>query len=240
MITGESVPADKRIGDKVIGGAINKNGYLQFKATNVGSHTMLSSIIEMVKRARMSKAPIQRIADRAVQYFIPIVLSIAIASSLYWIFVGHQSIPFAITVFATILVVSCPCALGIATPMVISLGIDKAAREGVFIKGGQYLEKLSSIDTIVFDKTGTLTNGKPQVTDMIPNEGYNEFELLQLASSAEIKSEHPIAKAIVNKAKEQSIPTLDVSEFNSITGHGVVASHFEKRILVGSPREKQW
>ena len=235
MITGESVPADKKIGDKVIGGTINENGYLQFKATNVGNHTMLSSIIEMVKRARMSKAPIQRIADRAVQYFIPIVLSIAIASSLYWILVAHQSIPFGITVFATILVVSCPCALGIATPMVISLGIDKAAREGVFIKGGQYLEKLSSIDTIVFDKTGTLTNGKPQVTDVIPNEGYNEFELLQLASSAEIKSEHPIAKAIVNEAEEQSIPTLDISEFNSISGYGIVVSHFEKRIFVGSP-----
>jgi Cu+-exporting ATPase len=124
-------------------------------------------------------------------------------------------------VFATILVVSCPCALGIATPMVISLAIDRAAREGVFIKRGQYLEKLSSIDTIVFDKTGTLTNGKPQVTNVIPNKGYDEFELLQLASSAEIKSEHPIAMAIVNRAKEQSIPTLDVSEFNSISGYGI-------------------
>ncbi|MDQ6863409.1 MAG: copper-translocating P-type ATPase, partial [Thermoproteota archaeon] len=236
VITGESVPIDKKVGDEVIGGTINKNGYLQFKATNVGKHTVLANIIEMVKTARMSKAPIQRIADRAVQYFIPIVLSIAIASSLYWIFVGNQSIPFAITVFATILVVSCPCALGIATPMVISLGIDRAAREGVFIKGGQYLEKLSSIDTIVFDKTGTLTNGKPQVTNVIPNGGYNEFELLQLASSAEIKSEHPIAKAIVNKAKERSIPTLDVSEFNSISGYGVVASRLEKRIFVGSPK----
>jgi P-type Cu+ transporter len=235
MITGESVPSDKRIGDNVIGGTINKNGYIQFKATDVGNHTMLSSIIEMVKRARMSKAPIQRIADRAVQYFVPIVLSIAIASSLYWILGAHQSIAFAITVFATILVVSCPCALGIATPMVISLGIDRAAREGVFIKGGQYLEKLSSIDTIVFDKTGTLTNGKPQVTNVIPNAGYDEFELLQLASSAEIKSEHPIAKAIVNGAKEQSIPTLDVSEFNSISGYGVVASHLERRVFVGSP-----
>jgi P-type Cu+ transporter len=236
MITGESVPANKKIGDKVIGGTINKNGYLQFKATNVGNHTVLANIIEMVKRARMSKAPIQRIADRSVQYFIPIVLSIAIASSLYWILVGHQAITFAVTVFATILVVSCPCALGIATPMVISLGIDRAAREGVFIKGGQYLEKLSSIDTIVFDKTGTLTNGKPQVTNVIPNGGYNEFELLQLASSAEINSEHPIAKAIVNKAKERSIPTLDVSEFNSISGYGVVASRLEKRIFVGSPK----
>ena len=234
MITGESVPIEKKIGDEVIGGTINMNGYLQFKAKSVGNHTVLANIIEMVKRARMSKAPIQRIADRAVQYSIPIVLSIAIASSLYWILVAHQSIPFAITVFASILVVSCPCALGIATPMVISLGIDRAAREGVFIKGGQYLEKLSSIDTIVFDKTGTLTNGKPQVTDVIPSDGYNEFGLLQLASSVEIRSEHPIAKAIVNKAIEQSIPTLEVSEFNSLSGYGVLASYLEKRIFVGS------
>ena len=237
MITGESIPVDKNIGDKVIGGTINKNGYLQFKASAVGSHTVLASIIEMVKKARMSKAPVQRIADRAVRYFIPIVLSIAIASSLYWLFVAHQSISFAITVFATVLVVSCPCALGIATPMVISLGIDKAAKEGVLIKGGQYLEKLSSVDTIVFDKTGTLTTGKPEVTDVIPNDDYNLFELLQLASSAEIKSEHPIAQAIVKKAYGQSIPVLKVSDFNSISGHGVVASYLQKRIFVGSPRE---
>ena len=182
IITGESIPVDKKIGDRVIGGSINKNGYLQFKATKVGSHTVLASIIEMVKRAKMSKAPVQRIADRAVRYFIPIILSIAIASSLYWFFVAHQPISFAVTVFATILVVSCPCALGIATPMVISLGIDKGARHGVLIKGGQYLEKLSAIDTIVFDKTGTLTNGKPEVTDVISNKGYTDFELLQLAA----------------------------------------------------------
>jgi P-type Cu+ transporter len=237
MITGESIPVNKNIGDKVIGGTINKNGYLQFKASAVGSHTVLASIIVMVKRARMSKAPVQRIADRAVRYFIPIVLSIAIASSLYWLFVAHQSISFAITVFATVLVVSCPCALGIATPMVISLGIDKAAKEGVLIKGGQYLEKLSSVDTIVFDKTGTLTTGKPEVTDVIPNDDYNLFELLQLASSAEIKSEHPIAQAIVKNAYGQSIPVLKVSDFNSISGHGVVASYLQKRIFVGSPRE---
>jgi P-type Cu+ transporter len=236
MITGESIPTNKVIGDKVIGGTINKNGYLQFKALAIGSHTVLASIIEMIKKARMSKAPVQRIADRAVRYFIPIVLSIAIASSLYWLFIGHQSISFAITVFATVLVVSCPCALGIATPMVISLGIDKASKEGVLIKGGQYLEKLSSVDTIVFDKTGTLTNGKPEVTDVIANDGYKEFDVLQLASSAEIKSEHPIAQAIVNKASEQLIPALEVSDFSSISGHGVVASYLQKRIFVGSPR----
>jgi Cu+-exporting ATPase len=235
MITGESIPVNKSISDKVIGGTINKNGYLQFKASAVGSHTVLASIIEMVKKARMSKAPVQRIADRAVRYFIPIVLSLAIASSLYWLIVAHQSIPFAITVFATVLVVSCPCALGIATPMVISLGIDKAAREGILIKGGQYLEKLSSIDTIVFDKTGTLTSGKPEVTDVIPSDGYKEFDVLQLASSAEIKSEHPIAQAIVKKAYEHSIAPLTVSQFNSISGHGIVASYLGERIFVGSP-----
>jgi P-type Cu+ transporter len=236
MITGESIPINKSVGDKVIGGTINKNGYLQFKALAVGSHTVLASIIEMVKKARMSKAPVQRIADRALRYFIPIVLSIATASSVCWLFVGHQPISFAITVFATVLVVSCPCALGIATPMVISLGIDKAAREGILIKGGQYLEKLSSVDTIVFDKTGTLTNGKPEVTDVIPSDGYKEFDVLQLASSAEIKSEHPIAQAIVKKASEQLIPILKVSDFYSISGHGIVASYLQKRIFVGSPR----
>jgi P-type Cu+ transporter len=242
MITGESIPVDKNIGDEVVGGTINKNGYLHFKATSVGGNTVLASIIEMVKRARISKAPVQRIADRAAHYFVPIVLSIAISSSLYWFFVAYQPASFAITVFATILVVSCPCALGIATPMVISLGIDKAAREGVLIKGGQYLEKLSSINTIVFDKTGTLTKGKPEVTDVIVvstannGNGYGEFEILQLAASAEIKSEHPIAQAIVRKASEKSIPILKVSEFNSLTGHGIVASYLEKKIFVGSSR----
>jgi len=237
MITGESIPVNKSVGDKVIGGTINKNGYFQFKASAVGRHTVLASIIDMVKKARLSKAPVQRLADKAVRYFIPIVLSIGFASSLYWLFVAHESIPFAITVFATVLVVSCPCALGIATPMVISLGIDRAAKSGILIKGGQYLEKLSSIDTVVFDKTGTLTTGKPEVTDVIPGYGYNEFELLQLASSAEVKSEHPIAQAIVKKAYERSIPMLSVSDFNSISGHGVVASYLQNRIFVGSPKE---
>jgi P-type Cu+ transporter len=237
MITGESIPVDKKIGDKVIGGTINKNGYLQFEATNVGSNTVLANIIEMVKRAKGSKAPIQRIADRAVQYFIPIVLSIAIASSLYWIFVATESISFAITVFATVLVVSCPCALGIATPMVVSLGIDRASREGVLIKGGEYLEKLASIDTVVFDKTGTLTIGQPHVTDIIPNEGYTEFEVLQLALSVELKSGHPIAQAIVHSGSERGIPAFEVSEFNNVSGQGIVAKTYsKKRLFVGNPR----
>jgi len=235
MITGE-IPVDKRIGDTVIGGTINKSGYLKFKATSVGNDTVLAHIADTVKKARMSKPSIQRLADRAARYFVPIVFAIAIGASLYWLLVAQQPIAFAVTVFATILVVSCPCALGIATPMVVSLGIDKAARKGVLIKGGQYLEKLSSIDTIVFDKTGTLTKGKPEVTDIIASQGFEEVKVLQLASSAEIKSEHPIAQAIVNRAFEKKIAPLEVSEFAAISGHGVVATHLQYRIFVGSPR----
>jgi Cu+-exporting ATPase len=220
MITGESIPVDKKIGDKIIGGTINKNSYLRFKATNVGSDTVL----------------VQRIADRAVHYFIPIVLSIAVAASLFWLIIAQQSIAFVVTVFATILVVSCPCALGIATPMVVSLAIDKAAREGVLIKGGQYVERLSSVDIVVFDKTGTLTKGKPEVTDILAIGDYNQAQVLQLASSAEIKSEHPIAQAIVKKAREYNVTPIEVSEFASISGHGVVAMNKQNKIFVGSPR----
>jgi Cu+-exporting ATPase len=234
MITGESIPVEKKIGDKVIGGTINKNGYIQFKATNVGSSTILANIIDIVKKARLSKAPVQRIADRAVQYFIPIVLAIAFGTSLYWLLAAHEPVSFAVTVFATVLVVSCPCALGIATPMVISLAIDRATQHGVLIKGGKYVEGLSNLDTIVFDKTGTLTYGKPVVTDIIPINNYNETDLLQLASSVELKSEHPIAQAIVIKASDRSIKPLDISEFNSVSGSGVLASFQEKKVFVGN------
>ena len=234
MITGESIPIEKAMSDKLIGGTIIKNGYVQFKATNVGNTTVLANIIEVVRKARLSKAPVQRIADKAVQYFIPIVLGIAARTSLYWLLVAHEPISFAVTVFATVLVVSCPCALGIATPMVISLAISKATQHGVLVKGGEYIEKLSSIDTVVFDKTGTLTNGKPMVTEIIPINNYTEYELLQLASSLEIKSEHPIAQAIVNKAVEQSIKLLEISEFHSISGLGVLALFQEKKIFVGN------
>lgn len=236
MITGESIPLDKKVDDKVVGGTINKNGYLRFEATSVGNHTVLASIIEMVEKARMSKVSVQRIADRAVQYFIPIVLFIAMASSLFWFFT-KTDLAMALTVFATVLVVACPCALGIATPMVVSIGIDKAARKGILIKGGKYLERLASVDTIVFDKTGTLTKGKPEVTDIIPNDGYDEFKVMQLASSAETKSEHPIARAIVIKASEMVISPLEFSQFSAMSGHGVVATYLEKRVFVGSPQD---
>ena len=237
MITGESIPVNKSIGDKVIGGTINKNGYLQFKASAVGSHTVLASIIEMVKKARMSKAPVQRIADRAVRYFILIVLSIAIASSLYW-FVRCSSAYFF-----------CHNSLCHSSCSLMSLCFRNSYSNGNIFrnrqgskrrhidKGRTILEKLSSIDTIVFDKTGTLTTGKPEVTDVIPSNGYKEFEILQLAASTEIKSEHPIAQSIVRKAYEKSIPILKVSDFNSITGHGVVATYLEKRIFIGNPRK---
>ncbi len=236
MITGESIPIDKKIDDKVIGGTINKNGYLHIKASSIGNQTVLANIIEMVRKARSSKPSIQRIADKCAKYFIPSVLFIALASSLSWLLIAHASIPFVITIFATILVVSCPCALGIATPMVVSLGIGKAAKEGVLIKGGKYLEKLASIDTVVFDKTGTLTKGKLEVIDIIPNDEYDEYHLLQIASSSEIKSEHPIAQAIVKKACEKNISFLETSDFNAISGQGIVAKYQQKSIFVGNPR----
>lgn len=237
MITGESIPVDKVVGDKVIGGTINKNGYIHFRATNVGSHTVLASIITMVEQARISKARIQRIADRAVRHFIPIVFTIAITSSLFWLF-SLQSISFALTVFATVLVVACPCALGIATPMVVSLGIDKAARQGVLIKGGEYLEKLAAVDTIIFDKTGTLTQGKLQITDIIPDKGYDITDVLQIAMSAELKSEHPISKSIVAKASSLDIKPLELTNFEALTGHGISAICEQKQIFVGRPKTK--
>ena len=235
MITGESIPADKGEGNRVIGGTTSKNGYLHIKATSVGNQTVLSNIIEMVVKARANKPTIQRIADRCATYFIPVVMGIAVLSSLYWLLVVQFPIQFAVTVFATVLVVSCPCALGIATPMVISLGVGTAAKHGVLIKGGKYLEKLASVDKIVFDKTGTLTKGKPEVTDIIPFGGYDETYVLQMASSTENKSEHPIAQAIVKKAHEKEIQLLEFTGFTAITGHGVVAMHKEQRISVTSP-----
>lgn len=234
MITGESIPSHKEIGSKVIAGTINETGYLRFRATHVGSHTVLAGIIQIVEKAQASKAHIQRIADRAIRYFIPILFSIAIVSSVLWFVLG-VSFDFAITVFATVLVVACPCALGIATPAVVSLGIDKAAKHGVLIKGGEFLEKLAHSDTIVFDKTGTLTVGEPSVTDVIPDEGYNEKQLLQIASSIEAKSEHPIAHAIVKHASKSGMDLVEMKEFLSITGQGVVAKHLGKKVFVGKP-----
>lgn len=238
MITGESIPVDKKPGDGVIGGTINKNGYLRFKATQIGSHTALASIIDLVEQSRRSKAPIQRIADRAVEYFVPVVFLIAISSSLFWA-VSMQSIPFALTVFATVLVVACPCALGIATPLVVSLGIDKAARQGILVKNGEYLERLASIDTILFDKTGTLTKGVLEVTDILPSKGRDEKTVLQIAASAETRSEHPISKAIVTKASGLGIRLLEMTKFEALTGYGISASCQQQQVFVGSPKSKE-
>lgn len=237
MITGESVPVDKSTGDRVIGGTINKSGYLQIRATGVGKHTVLSHIIETVEQARNSRPKIQRIADRAARHFVPIVIMIASTAALYWLAYG-QTVPFAVTVFATVLVVSCPCALGIATPMVVSLWIDRAARHGILVKGGEYMEKLASVDTVVFDKTGTLTEGRHQVTNIVAGDGIDERELLKMAASVETRSEHPIAKAIVTRAREDRIGTMETSQFKSFTGKGVMAVLAEEEVFVGNLRAR--
>lgn len=234
MISGESIPSHKQIGYKVIAGTINKTGYFRFRATHVGSHTVLAGIIQIVEKAQSSKAHIQRIADRAVRYFIPVLFSVAIISAVTWSVLG-ASLEFVVTVFATILVVACPCALGIATPMVVSLGIDKAARKGVLIKGGEFLEKLAHSDIIVFDKTGTLTVGEPSVTDIITNKAIDQNYLLQITASIEKKSEHPIAHAIVEHASKSGVNLVEMQDFSSITGQGVVATYLQKIIFVGKP-----
>lgn len=202
MISGESIPVEKKIGDEVIGATINKNGFLKFKATKVGKDTTLASIIKLVEEAQGSKAPIQRLADRVSSYFVPAVIVIAIFSFFVWYSVAGMSFIFSLSVFIAVLIIACPCALGLATPTAIMVGTGKGAENGVLIKGGEALETAHKLQTIVFDKTGTLTKGEPEVTDVITF-GYKEKEVLKLAAIAEKHSEHPLGEAIVKGAKKK-------------------------------------
>ena len=203
MLTGESIPVEKKEGDMVIGATINKNGVLRFETTKVGEDTVLSQIIRLVEEAQGSKAPIQRFADRVSAYFVPAVVGIAMFSFLFWYFVGSSmfEIPvdmtkflFSLVIMTAVLVIACPCALGLATPTAIMVGTGKGAENGILIKGGEALETAHRLNTIVFDKTGTLTKGEPEVTEIIPSEGYNEDEILKLAAIAEKGSEHPLGE----------------------------------------------
>jgi len=215
-ITGESVPVEKQIGDTVISGTINKNGALKIKATKVGEDTTLSQIIKLVEEASNSKAPISKLADKVSGIFVPVVITISILATIFWLING-QSFEFALSIGIAVLVISCPCALGLATPVAIMVGTGKGAQNGILIKSAESLELLHLVDTVVLDKTGTITEGKPKVTDII-----GEENLLQIAGSLEKNSEHPLAEAILEKVRENNIELLEVNEFNSITGRGVI------------------
>lgn len=220
IMTGESLPVEKKEGDEVIGSTINKTGALKFRATKVGGETMLAQIIKIVDEAMGSKAPIQFLADRISFYFVPAVIAIALVSFLTWLALG-QSLSFAIAVFVTVLIVACPCALGLATPVAVIMGTGIAAQNGILIKSGKALEIVKKINIIVFDKTGTLTKGEPAITDIIILSASSEEQILQIAASIEKNSEHPLAQAILNKAKEKNLALSDVINFQAIPGHGV-------------------
>lgn len=230
MVTGESLPADKKAGDPVIGGTINKQGSFTFKASNVGSDTVLARIIRMVEEAQGSKAPIQNIADKIAAVFVPVVLVIAAATFIIWLTLGSSLLGFSVALsygisgLVGILVIACPCALGLATPTAIIVGIGKGAEYGILIRNAESLEKLSSVDTVVFDKTGTITTGNPKVTDVISfAEEYTPDTLLQLAASVENRSEHPLAQAILDEAKLQNLTLSEISGFEALDGMGVSA-----------------
>jgi Cu+-exporting ATPase len=206
MITGESIPVAKRSGDGVIGATINKSGSFRYRATKVGKDTTLAQIIKMVQSAQASKAPVQRIADRISNYFVPIVVLVAITSFIFWFYISPvASLAFAITTFVSVLIVSCPDALGLAVPISIMVGTGKGAQNGVLIKDAKSLETLHKVQAIVFDKTGTLTKGEPSVTDILSLNGLNDNDMLSLIASAESRSEHPLGQAILNEAKKRNL-----------------------------------
>ncbi|MFH0929355.1 MAG: heavy metal translocating P-type ATPase [Candidatus Aenigmatarchaeota archaeon] len=233
MITGESMPVGKRKGDEVIGATMNMNGVLRIKATKIGAETVLSQIIKMVKEAQQTKAPIQRIADRVVSYFVPVVLLIAIVSFSAWYFFAGHTLFFALTVMVSVLVVACPCAMGIATPTAVMVGLGKGAENGILIRNGAFLEEVHRLNTIVFDKTGTLTRGEPEVTDVITFEGTKKT-LIKLAASVEKNSEHPLGEAIVRKAEKMKLEIKSSKSFKTIPGYGVVSKYKGKPLLVGN------
>ena len=221
MVTGESLPVSKQVGDSVVGATINQTGSFEFSVTRVGNETMLAQIINLIDEAQSSRAPIQDFADRISSWFVPAVIGIAVLTFLAWFFVFGGSFAFALMAFTSVLVIACPCALGLATPTAIMVGTGKAAELGVLIKGGEPLEAARKIDTIVFDKTGTLTIGKPVVTDVLSFGDISKDTILQLAASLERDSEHPLAKAIIQKAADKKLTNLEIIDFQSITGKGI-------------------
>lgn len=232
MLTGESIPVEKTVGDEVIGATINKTGSFKFKATKVGKDTVLSQIIRLVEEAQGSKAPIQKLADRISAYFVPAVLAVGLVTFLIWYFLG-MGLTFALTVFIAVIIIACPCALGLATPTAVMVGTGLGAERGILIKSAETLEETHKLNTIVFDKTGTLTEGRPRVTDIVAlNQDANQ--ILELAAIAEKRSEHPLGEAIVNEAKARGIVVSDAGNFEAIPGKGVVVKHNGSTIWLGN------
>jgi Cu+-exporting ATPase len=240
MITGESIPVEKNVGDEVIGASINKTGSFHLEARKVGENTTLAHIIRLVEEAQGSKAPIQRLADRVVSYFVPIVIGIAIITFVIWYSIGPPpALTFAILNFVAVLIIACPCALGLATPTAIVVGTGKGAEYGVLIRSAETLEKVQRINTVMLDKTGTLTQGEPKVTNIINNSSFSTEEILKLAASAEKGSEHPLGEAIVRAAKQKKLKLSPVTKFNVIPGRGIEAQVTGKKLLLGNLRLMQ-
>ena len=233
-ITGESIPVSKEIGDEVIGATINKQGLLEIKAAKVGKDTVLSQIIKLVDEAKSSKVPLQRLADKIASYFVPTVTGIAIISALTWFFFGGIGLAFSMLAFVSVIIIACPCAMGIATPAALMVGGGKAAENGILIKGGEYLEIAKKVSVIVFDKTGTLTKGEPSVTDVLPLEELSQDEVLRLAAISEKGSEHPLGQAIVKSAKERGLVIADPDSFEAVIGHGIKVRYANHSILLGN------
>lgn len=236
MITGESLPVEKTVGDTVVGATINKTGSFEFTATRVGGETTLAQIIRLIENAQGSKAPIQAFADRISSWFVPAVIGLAVLTFLVWFFVLGVGLAFSIMAFTAVIVIACPCALGLATPTALMVGTGKAAEHGILIKGGEPLEIACKVNAIVFDKTGTLTNGKPEVTDVIALGAYDEDDVIRIAASMERESEHPLAEAIYHYAEEEGATLQEINDFEAIPGHGVKATVDGKVYYFGNRR----
>ncbi len=232
MVTGESIPVEKIVGNKVIGGTLNKNGSFEFRTEKVGAETMLAQIINLVEEAQGSKAPIQNFADKVSAIFVPVILAIAVLTFIFWYLILHATLSFSLLAMTAVIVIACPCALGLATPTAIMVGTGKGARNGILIKGGEPLEMTCKLNTIVFDKTGTLTNGKPVVTDIISLRAKDKQTIIHIAATLEQHSEHPLAEAIIQYAKKEKVETMHMHEFRAIPGHGIEGDmHGEKYYL---------
>ena len=236
MLTGESIPVSKAVGDEVIGASLNKTGSFILKATKIGKDTALSQIIHLVEQAQGSKAPIAKLADKVSGVFVPIVIGLALVSGLAWYFLGQESWVFALTITISVLVIACPCALGLATPTAIMVGTGKGAENGILLKSGEALEEANHVNMVVFDKTGTITNGTPVVTDVVTADSTDADALIRLAASLEVASEHPLGEAIVAKAKEQGAAFDEVTNFEAIPGFGIKGHVGETLVFLGNEK----